>query len=84
MRVHYLLILLILGLGCQQSSTTKEETTPEEVTEAPWIQLFNGKDMTGWTQKISGYDYGDNFGNRRIRNLSSVINHIGKPILSLP
>ncbi|MEZ6091861.1 MAG: DUF1080 domain-containing protein [Pirellulaceae bacterium] len=28
-----------------------------------WIALFNGKDMTGWTPKIKGYDLGDNFGN---------------------
>ncbi len=28
-----------------------------------WIQLFNGRDLTGWTPKITGYDLGDNFGN---------------------
>jgi hypothetical protein len=28
-----------------------------------WISLFNGKDLTGWTPKIRGYDWGDNFGN---------------------
>jgi hypothetical protein len=28
-----------------------------------WIQLFNGKDLTGWTPKIRGYESGDNFGN---------------------
>ncbi len=27
-----------------------------------WIQLFNGKDLTGWKVKITGYDLGDNFG----------------------
>ncbi len=27
-----------------------------------WISLFNGKDLTGWTPKITGYDLGDNFG----------------------
>ena len=26
-----------------------------------WIQLFNGKDLTGWTPKIVGHDAGDNF-----------------------
>lgn len=25
-----------------------------------WIQLFNGKDLTGWTPKIKGFDLGDN------------------------
>lgn len=31
--------------------------------EAEWVQLFNGKDLTGWTPKITGYEMGDNFGN---------------------
>jgi len=32
-------------------------------TQGEWIQLFNGRDLTGWTPKITGYDLGDNFGN---------------------
>ena len=28
-----------------------------------WIQLFNGKDLSGWTPKIKGYPLGVNFGN---------------------
>jgi hypothetical protein len=28
-----------------------------------WIQLFNGKNLSGWTPKITGFDFGDNFGN---------------------
>ena len=31
--------------------------------EGKWIQLFNGKDLTGWKVKITGHDLGDNFGN---------------------
>lgn len=27
-----------------------------------WIQLFNGKNLEGWTPKIRGYELGDNFG----------------------
>lgn len=27
-----------------------------------WRQLFNGKDLTGWTPKIKGYALGENFG----------------------
>lgn len=26
-----------------------------------WISLFNGKDLDGWTPKIRGYEFGDNF-----------------------
>jgi hypothetical protein len=28
-----------------------------------WIQLFNGKNLDGWTPKITGYELGDNHGN---------------------
>ncbi len=28
-----------------------------------WVSLFNGKDLSGWTPKIRGYKYGENFGN---------------------
>jgi hypothetical protein len=28
-----------------------------------WIVLFNGKDLKGWTPKISKHELGDNFGN---------------------
>ena len=31
--------------------------------QGKWIQLFNGKDLTGWKVKITGYEAGDNFGN---------------------
>ena len=26
-----------------------------------WIQLFNGKDLEGWTAKITGHEVGDNY-----------------------
>lgn len=28
-----------------------------------WLQLFNGKNLEGWTVKIKGHEAGDNFGN---------------------
>lgn len=28
-----------------------------------WVQLFNGKNLDGWKPKITGYAFGDNFGN---------------------
>ena len=31
-------------------------------SEAGWVSLFNGKDLTGWTPKIKGYELGENFG----------------------
>lgn len=31
--------------------------------ERPWISLFNGKDLSGWTPKIAGHALGANFAN---------------------
>jgi hypothetical protein len=31
-------------------------------TKGDWVPLFNGKDLTGWTPKITGYALGENFG----------------------
>lgn len=31
--------------------------------DRPWVQLFNGKDLSGWTPKITGYAAGENFAN---------------------
>ena len=34
-----------------------------------WVQLFNGKDLTGWIPKITGYETGVNYGNTfRVEN----------------
>lgn len=31
--------------------------------QGEWIQLFNGKDLTGWKVKIAGHELGDNYKN---------------------
>jgi hypothetical protein len=33
----------------------------EQADRGGWISLFNGKDLSGWTPKIKGYDLNDNF-----------------------
>jgi hypothetical protein len=35
----------------------------EKPSAEKWIQLFNGKDLTGWQVKIKGHELNDNFGN---------------------
>ena len=53
-----LLLLTCLPLAAQSDAGKKE-----------WVQLFNGKDLTGWIPKITGYETGDNFGNTfRVEN----------------
>jgi hypothetical protein len=32
-------------------------------TEAPWVPLCNGRNLDGWTPKISGHPLGENFAN---------------------
>lgn len=41
----------------------------EDKPAEKWIQLFNGKDLEGWTPKIKGHELGENFGNTfRVEN----------------
>jgi hypothetical protein len=49
----------VFGLLCP-IAVRAQEGKPKE---AGWVSLFNGKDLTGWTPKIKGYELGDNFGN---------------------
>jgi hypothetical protein len=46
--------LFILILSC---------STQHDPDSKAWQQLFNGKDLSGWTPKIRGYELGENFGN---------------------
>ncbi|HUG81105.1 MAG TPA: DUF1080 domain-containing protein [Bryobacterales bacterium] len=55
---RYLSILLSAVLLCASQAAAQSDPGREE-----WVQLFNGKDLSGWTVKINGYDLGENFGN---------------------
>lgn len=46
--------LLCTSLACAAADT------PRDANEE-WIQLFNGRDLTGWTPKLSHHELGDNF-----------------------
>lgn len=61
---------LLLGLAAAfivVGSCSPCRAQAEEAADAksdhpgPWIQLFNGRDLTGWTPKITGYKVGDNY-----------------------
>lgn len=54
MKYFCLLILLFVVSACQEKG--------KELTEE-WIQLFNGKDLDGWTPKIAGSKAGENYKN---------------------
>lgn len=51
-------ILFVVLLSVVSFFSNAQEKFPRK-----WVQLFNGKDLTGWSPKITGYAYGDNFGN---------------------
>lgn len=54
--------LIGLLVACQSSPRSASVTNK-------WVQLFNGKDLTGWTPKISGYPAGENYANTfRVEN----------------
>ena len=50
---------LVLGL---LSFTAVSHAQDAGQNASGWMQLFNGKDLTGWTAKITGYEAGENFG----------------------
>jgi hypothetical protein len=52
---NYITLLLLVLLT--QTKLFAQKDSPH------WIQLFNGKDMTGWDIKITGYDLNDNYNN---------------------
>jgi hypothetical protein len=54
--------LRIAGLPVVLVLVVNAVPAQEKLERGEWIQLFNGKNLDGWTAKIKGYDLGDNFG----------------------
>src|SRR4051812_39931236 len=53
MRASFLLAMTVSVVGAAGAQTPPAE----------WTQLFNGRDLSGWTPKIAGYALGQNYGN---------------------
>jgi len=61
-----MVLLGLTGLTWCLGTMTRAADKP---ADGEWIQLFNGKNMDGWTPKIKGYALGENFGNTfRVEN----------------
>jgi len=57
-------ILLVLLISCSAGPGKKASAEKEE-----WIQLFNGKDLEGWTIKITKHQIDENYNNTfRVEN----------------
>ncbi len=50
---YLFVVLLLLSL----------QVTAQKKNASGWMQLFNGKDLSGWSPKITGYPFKENFGN---------------------
>ena len=53
-------VSLVSLLMASSAGLAKDEAAKEK--KENWIQLFNGKDLTGWKVKITGHELGDNHG----------------------
>lgn len=75
--VNFPIVLLSLALISLSNSTiwaqevqekpaetqqADQSQTDEKQENQEWIQLFNGKDLSGWTPKIRGHELGVNYG----------------------
>jgi hypothetical protein len=58
-KTHLILLSLALLMACNPSAQKKE--TAENMEAEEWIQLFNGKDLDGWTIKMNKYPLNENF-----------------------
>ncbi len=64
MTCFFILIVFALAtfpLFSHSQTALNEPSTSLQSDDSDWIQLFNGKDLEGWTAKIVGHDLGDNY-----------------------
>ena len=67
------LLAVLAFASCMLAQAPADEPT---AARSEWIQLFNGKDLTGWTPKVRGYASGENFGNTfRVENGRLVVRY---------
>jgi hypothetical protein len=50
----------LLAITCSLAASAVEAPL-KQVPDAEWIQLFNGRDLTGWTPKIAKHELAENF-----------------------
>ncbi len=62
------LLVIALALATSAVSTVAQDTAAR-ADRKDWIQLFNGRNLEGWTVKIAKHKVGDNYGNTfRVEN----------------
>jgi hypothetical protein len=53
-------VVTLSGAGQRGANTPPAKNDPNR---QDWVQLFNGRDLDGWTPKFSKHDLGENFNN---------------------
>ena len=56
-------VLVVSASAVVLSQTAAPAAGVPKADPKDWIQLFNGKDLTGWTPKFAKHDLGENFNN---------------------
>jgi hypothetical protein len=66
MRNRFIALCTLLVVGSVNAQTPLANP---DADKQDWIVMFNGKDLTGWTPKITKHEVGDNFANTfRVEN----------------
>jgi len=60
-RTRIALVALVCLLLVATPHVAKDTPADDTPAKGKWIQLFNGKDMTGWTPKFAGHELGENY-----------------------
>jgi hypothetical protein len=62
--IYFLPLLLVFACSCNQGTGNKDDNQSSKAIQSEeWIQLFNGKDLDGWTIKMAKHPLGENFNN---------------------
>ena len=56
-------ILVVSATTAVLSQTAASTASIPKASPGDWMQLFNGKDLTGWTPKFAKHDLGENYNN---------------------
>lgn len=57
--LSWIAIFAVIASAVTPLAVASSKPVPKE----KWIPLFNGKNIDGWTPKIKGYEFGNNFAN---------------------
>jgi hypothetical protein len=60
--MRFRIVLLSLAVTLAVGAFAPDDVQADEQADSSgWLQLFNGRDLAGWTPKIKGYDVGQNY-----------------------